>query len=99
MNVVNNVPQGSVLAVGDGCRSLPRTCFSTALWVAFWGFIFAASAGSAAVAIAIAASTGAIGVTAVIGGVILGARPTDGDPRAVTAKPIVDRDVFDAVSH
>ena len=32
----------------DGSRrSLVRECFSTAIWVAFWGFAFAASLGEA----------------------------------------------------
>ena len=54
---------------------LAGKCFSTAVWVAFWGFAAAAGLGGAAVspgvAYAIAAATGAIGVSAVICGSIL----------------------------
>ena len=57
-------------------------CYSTALWVAFWGFLFAGqnamtggrSSAVTAVAIAIAASVGAIGVTAMICGTMLAMR-------------------------
>ena len=65
-------------------ESLPRKCFSTAFWVGFGGFIAAASQGFTpaaglgiaghGIAIAIAASTGAIGVTALICGTILAAK-------------------------
>ena len=55
-----------------------RKCFSTALWVAFWGFAAAAGLGgadvNAGVAYAIASSAGAIGVTAIICGTVLAAR-------------------------
>src|SRR5258708_7259157 len=46
--------------------SLARKCFSTALWVGFWGFLAASQGGSInpAIAIAIAASAGAVGVAA-----------------------------------
>ncbi len=59
---------------------LAGKCFSTAFWVAFWGFAAAAGLGGAAdntgVAYAIASSAGAIGVTAMICGTILALRPT-----------------------
>ena len=57
----------------EGQGSLARKCFSTALWVAFWGFL-AASQGAwvnHALGIAIGASVAAVGVTACICGTIL----------------------------
>ncbi len=67
----------------DDGQSLARKLFSTAFWIAFWGFGSAAgigqTSGSAGVAYAVAASVGAIGVTAVICGTLLafseGSRP------------------------
>jgi hypothetical protein len=91
---------------GEASGSLSRKCFSTALWVAFWGFLFAAQSDSVpgrsptgtAVAIAIAASVGAIGVTAMICGTILASRtPIVRDQRA-TGKPEFDSDALDVVS-
>ena len=70
---------GQATGVATGStRSLAGKCFSTAVWVAFWGFAAAAGLGGAAVsagvAYAIAAAAGAIGVTAVICGTILASR-------------------------
>jgi hypothetical protein len=81
----------------DESRSLAHKCFSTALWVAFWGFI-AASWSSMPVAIAIAASTGGIGVTAMICGTILAFRNCAPPQRTSTAKPFVHGDAFDFAS-
>lgn len=62
-----------------GIRS--RRVFSTAVWVAFWGFAAAAGLGgadvNAGVAYAIASSAGAIGVTAIICGTVLASRRAD----------------------
>ena len=84
-----------------GERSLAHKCFSTALWVAFWGFAAAAGLGGsqtiAGVAYAIAASTGAIGVTAMICGAILGAQaPVAGQPGRFS-KPRIEDDALDVV--
>src|SRR5262249_30731954 len=61
---------------GNDTRSLARKCFATPLWVAFWAFVFASQMGPAhtGIAVAIAASAGAIGVTALICGTILATR-------------------------
>jgi hypothetical protein len=81
-------------------RSLARKCFSTALWVAFWGFIFASQGGWAhtGISVAIAASAGAIGVTAVICGTILAARERSSSATVAVAKPYIESDAFDVVS-
>jgi hypothetical protein len=80
--------------------SLARTCFTTALWVAFWGFLFAGQSGvgNQAVAIAIAASTGAIGVTAMICGTILAMRTSPEPTQNLASKPRIETDAFDVVS-
>jgi hypothetical protein len=69
---------GQATADDGGKESVARKCFSTALWVAFWGFAAAAGLGgaevSSGVAFAIASSAGAIGVTAVICGTVLASR-------------------------
>ena len=85
-----------------GGESLAAKCFSTALWVAFWGFAAATGLGgsqvSTGVAYAIAASAGAIGVTAMICGAILGAQaPVAADPGHFS-KPRVEDDALDVVS-
>jgi hypothetical protein len=79
---------------------LPRKMFTTALWIAFWGFLFAAQGGSAshAVAIAIAVSTGAIGVSAMICGTILALRAPAPVTASATSKPKIEDDAFDVVS-
>jgi hypothetical protein len=85
-------------------KDLARKCFSTAFWVGFWGFLAAGGQGGAqrpevAIAIAIAASAGAIGVTAMICGTVLALRtPSERAPMAVS-KPVIDRDAFEVVSH
>jgi hypothetical protein len=85
---------------GDEGGSLARKCFSTTLWVAFWGFIAAAQAGTGnhPVAIAIAGAVGAVGVAGMICGTILAfrtpARPAPGS----VSKPVIDADAFDVVS-
>ena len=89
--------------VQDGDQgSLARKCFSTALWVAFWGFLAAGGVGGTrsgeGVALAIAVSTGAIGVAAVICGTILAACvPVRTDP-SLAAKHDVEDDAYDVVS-
>jgi hypothetical protein len=87
-----------------GNESLARKCFSTALWVAFWGFGAAAGLGgadvNAGVVYAIASSAGAIGVTAIVCGTVLASRPAPtSDYSNVHAKPTnADADAFDVVS-
>ncbi len=90
-------------AEDDNSRgALARKCFSTALWVAFWGF--GAGVGMegvkshAGVAYAIAAATGAIGVTAVICGAILAIRAPIGPAADRSSKPAIEDDAFDVVS-
>jgi hypothetical protein len=89
---------GSSGAEGEN-RSLARKCFSTALWVAFWGFIFASQAGwnHTGISVAIACATGAIGVTAMICGTILAVHERLSSTVAV-AKPYIESDAFDVVS-
>lgn len=86
--------------VAHGAALLPRKMFTTALWIAFWGFLFAAQGGSAnqAVAIAIAVSTGAIGVAAMICGTILALRSPAPVTVNTTSKPRIEDDAFDVVS-
>jgi hypothetical protein len=83
-------------------ESLARKCFSTTLWVAFWGFVAAAGLGKAdvgaGVAYAIAASAGAIGVTATICGTILAARAPAAASSDAYSKPTTDADAYDVVS-
>jgi len=85
-----------------GGESLPAKCFSTALWVAFWGFAAAAGLGgsqvSSGVAYAIAASAGAIGVTAMICGAILGARAPVATVPGRFSKSRIEDDALDVVS-
>ncbi len=85
-----------------GGEPLAAKCFSTALWVAFWGFAAAAGLGgsqaSAGVAYAIAASAGAIGVTAMICGAILGGRAPVAARPGRSSKPRIEDDAFDVVS-
>jgi hypothetical protein len=85
-------------ASDEAGESLPRKMITTVLWVAFWGFLFGGPAGAAnhAVAIAMAAAVGAIGVAATICGTILALRlPT---ATSATSKPHIDSDAFDVVS-
>ena len=84
----------------DESESIARKCFTTALWVAFWGFLAAASPGgparfATATSVAIAASAGAIGVTAMICGTILAMRPP---ARTITTKPGFEADTYDTVA-
>jgi hypothetical protein len=83
-------------------QALARKLYSTAIWVAFWGFSAAAGLGganlNAGVAYAIAASTGAIGVAAVICGTVLAARVPVADHSESYAKSLTDADAFDVVS-
>ena len=85
-------------------ESLARKCFSTALWVAFWGFAAAAGLGgadvSAGVAYAIASSAGAIGVTAIICGTVLASRREPAAHDAINHAKLAteDADAFDVVS-
>ncbi len=82
---------------GDGEGSLAGKCFSTTVWVAFWGFLAASGAvghvtrsegaGTQIVAIAIAAAVGAIGVAGMICGTILALRaPASKSASAMRAK-------------
>jgi hypothetical protein len=95
---------GQSAAANDGDRgSLARKCYSTAVWVAFWGFAAAAGLGGAAVsagvAYAIAASAAAIGVTSVICGTILASRASVANLADDYGKPATDDvDAFDVVS-
>jgi hypothetical protein len=86
--------------VAHGPGFLPRKMFTTALWIAFWGFLFAAQGGTAnqALAIAIAVSTGAIGVAAMICGTILALRAPTTATRSHLSKPVIESDAFDVVS-
>jgi hypothetical protein len=85
----------------DG-RSMARRCFSTALWVPFWGFVFASqgvwvNTGLAA-AIVIVCSAGAIAVTAIICGTILAVHERSTSSQLADAKPLIESDAFDVVS-
>jgi hypothetical protein len=82
-------------------EALAGKCHSTVLWVAFSGFgaaVGAVQAGGIAVAIAIAASVGAIGVTGIICGTILASRPPLATAPAYSSKPTVEEDEYDVVS-
>jgi hypothetical protein len=85
---------------GGANESLPRKIVTTMLWVAFWGFLFGGPAGAAnhAVAIAMAASVGAIGVAAMICATILAMRPPAAEAMSTTSKPHIESDAFDVVS-
>jgi hypothetical protein len=81
--------------------SLARTCYKTALWVAFWGFLFSAQGSvmnfANGVALAVGISTGAVCVTCVICGTILAARAPAPYSMPHHAKHQTDPDVFDVV--
>jgi hypothetical protein len=86
-------------------RSLARKCFNTALGVGCVGFGTAILPGllpfgfaNTDVVIAIAASAGAIGVTAIICGTILALRMPSEPPPMGASKPAVESDAFDVVS-
>jgi hypothetical protein len=83
-----------------GSQSLARKCFSTALWVGFWGFLAASQGGwvHTGIAVAIAGSVGAIGVTAMICGTILAMRMPSAPPPGVATKSVIESDAFDVVS-
>jgi hypothetical protein len=91
---------------GEGATgALSRKCFSTAVWVAFWGFLAASQnsltqspTATIAVAIAIAASAAAIGITAVICGTILAVRTSTSRDQRATRKAEIERDALDVVS-
>jgi hypothetical protein len=80
--------------------SLSRKCFSTALWVAFWGFIAANSGGGhEPVAVAIATAVGFIGVASVICGTLLALRAPATIVQHSSPKPeFDDTDAYDVVS-
>lgn len=84
----------------DGERSPARKCFSTTLWIAFWGFLAVGQAGAASqgVAIAIAGSVGAVGVAGMICGTILAYRPPAAPTFDPISKPAIETDAFDVVS-
>ncbi len=89
----------------EDSASLPRKCFSTAFWVAFWGFLAASSGGitgergvNPSIAIAIAAAVAAVGVTSVICGTILAVRTSPGSARMPSSKAAIDADALDVVS-
>ncbi len=93
---------GAGATAGEDGKSLARKCLSTSLWIAFWGFMAASQAGTASqgVAIAIAASVGAIGVAGMICGTILALRapaPVGAMTRS-TRKPYIEADAYDVVS-
>jgi hypothetical protein len=69
---------------GSTGSKLANQCFTTTLWVAFWGFVFASQStvGGNGVAYGIAASAGAIGVASVICGTVLAYKP----PRTTAVK-------------
>jgi hypothetical protein len=74
-------------------KSLASSCFSTTVTVCCTGFIFAwLGSGFQGVAIAIAAATGAIGVTGMICGTILASKSTESNPMPMVAhaKPRYD---------
>jgi hypothetical protein len=83
-------------------QSLARKCFSTAFWVGLVGFLFASQGAWAnqgiAIAIAIAASAGTIGVTAMICGTILAMRTPPGPAPGATTKDLIESDAYDVVS-
>lgn len=85
----------------DPDRALVRKCYSLALWVAFWGFLFGAPIGaqSTAALVALVASVGAIGVTSVICGTVLASRVAARPPVDHTAngKPAFEGDAYDHV--
>ncbi len=87
-------------SVTEGGESLPRKMISTAFWVAFWGFVFSAQGGAfnQAVSIAIAVSTGAVGVAAVVCGTILALRAPAALAAANPVKPKIEEDALDVVS-
>jgi hypothetical protein len=80
--------------------SLPHKCFSTALWVAFWGFMAASQGGwvNPSIAIAIAISVAAIGVTAFICGTTLAMNSPSSAEVTPSTKQRFDADAFDFVS-
>jgi hypothetical protein len=80
--------------------SLPHKCFSTALWVAFWGFLAASQGGwvNQSIAIAIAISVAAIGVTAFICGTTLAMNTPSAAEASSSTKQRFDADAFDFVS-
>jgi hypothetical protein len=98
-----DLAQSGGIEDGEKAR-LARKCYSTSLWVAFWGFAAAAGLGgadvNAGVAYAIASSTGAIGVTAIICGTILASRPAPSShyPNGYAKATNNDADAFDVVS-
>jgi hypothetical protein len=96
------IETGSGGGTEDAQGSLARKCYSTALWIAFWGFIAAGQAGptNPAVSIVIAGSVGAIGVAAMIGGTILAsqARAEVTPQPGSVFKPAAEADEFDVVS-
>ena len=87
---------------GTDRGSLARKCFSTAIWVAFWGFMAASSSAgiglASGVAQTIAISVAAVGVTAVICGTILASRVPVTGPSVTAAKPQADADAYDVVA-
>src|SRR5262249_462597 len=85
---------------GEGNDSLARKCFSTALWVAFWGFVAGSQGGwiNPSIAIAIAAPVGAIGVTAMVWGTVPRFRFRAEPSHRPVSKPLTDADAFDVVS-
>jgi hypothetical protein len=88
--------------VGGEGPSLARKCFSTASWVAFWGFLTASQGvwvnTGLAIAIVIACATGAIGVTAMICGTILAIAARSASTAVADAKPFIESEAFDVVS-
>ena len=96
--VFNTFSSGSESAA-ESSESLPRKLISTAFWVAFWGFAFAAQGGffNQGIAIAIAVAAGAIGVAAIVCGTVLASRAPVSSS-AAAFKPKIEDDAFDVVS-
>jgi hypothetical protein len=80
----------------DEDRSPARKCFSTTLWIAFWGFLAAGESGMRAghhvVAISVAAAVGAVGVAGMICGTILALRAPAPPAPGPFSKHVMDPD-------
>jgi hypothetical protein len=85
----------------DPDRALARKSYSTALWVSFWGFMFAsgsAAATSTPIATIIAGGAGATALAAVIGGTVLAYRAASATKStADSLKPSYEPDAYDVV--
>lgn len=92
----------------DPDRALAHRSFSTGLWGAFWGFVFAANSDivgdGLAIPLALAVASAVIGVTGIVCGTVLSFRvrcAPNGSMLAAqpsAAKPVSDPDAYDVVS-